>query len=188
MFFLALAPFGAFSLLMMATTAGIATLSSALIAAAVVLIDALAGRGTKIFAVGTLMVFVALAVLCATVGEGWSTTTVRVALDLGVLAVVLFSLAIRVPFTIQYGREVVEPEIVRLPGFVTANYVLSWVWAAACVLMLIANLMVIYVPTLPLWIGLIAVFGIRNAAVSFTRWYPGYRQARAAATNTQVRA
>jgi hypothetical protein len=36
----------------------------------------------------------------------------------------------------------------------------------------------IYVPNLPLWIGLGIAFAARNCAVYFTKWYPQYRRAK----------
>ena len=181
LFFLSLAPYGAFGLFSLVTTSAFAALAGAAVAAAVVLTDAIAGRRTKIFGVGTLLMFLAIAALCATLGADWTTNSSRIAVDAGVLVIILFSLAIGTPFTIQYGRELVEPHVLNLPGFVSANYVLTWVWAAACIVMLMANLMLVYMPTTPLWIGLIAALGIRNAAVYFTRWYPKYCKARAEA-------
>ena len=41
--------------------------------------------------------------------------------DAGVLAIALLSLAIRLPFTLQYAREAVDPEVTLLPGFLRAN-------------------------------------------------------------------
>jgi hypothetical protein len=37
---------------------------------------------------------------------------------------------------------------------------------------------VIYVPSLPLWVGIAIAFAARNSAVYFTRWYPQYRRAK----------
>ena len=41
------------------------------------------------------------------------------------------SIAIRFPFTLQYAREVVDAETAVLPGFIKANYIITWAWAAA---------------------------------------------------------
>jgi hypothetical protein len=103
---------------------------------------------------------------------------VRLAVDVGVLAIVLVSLAIRLPFTLQYAREVVDAETLKLPGFMKANYIITWAWVGAFVLMLIADILMIYVPSLPLWIGFATAFAARNSAVAFTKWYPQYRRAK----------
>ena len=39
-------------------------------------------------------------------------------------------------------------------------------------------IVVIYVPSLPLWVGIAIAFAARNSAVYFTRWYPQYRRAK----------
>jgi hypothetical protein len=44
--------------------------------------------------------------------------------------------------------------------------------------MLLADSLMIYLPSLPLWIGLAIAFAARNGAVYFTRWYPKYRRAK----------
>ncbi len=103
---------------------------------------------------------------------------VRLAVDVGLLSIVLLSLAIRLPFTLQYAREMVDAETLKLPGFMKANYILTWAWAGAFVLMLVADMLIIYMPSLPLWIGFAVAFAARNSAVAFTKWYPQYRRAK----------
>jgi CheY-like chemotaxis protein len=70
-----------------------------------------------------------------------------------------------------------DPAIAQLPAFKTINYVLTWAWTAAIALMLVANITMIYVPALPLWVGVGIAFAARNCAVYFTKWYPAHRQA-----------
>jgi hypothetical protein len=93
------------------------------------------------------------------------------AIDVGVLAIALVSIAIRFPFTMQYAREQVDAATTQEPGFLRTNYVLSWVWVGAMVLMMIADIFMIYFPALPLWAGLAAIYAARNAAIYFTNWY-----------------
>jgi hypothetical protein len=40
------------------------------------------------------------------------------------------------------------------------------------------NLATIYVPSLPLWSGLVIAFAARNSAVYFTKWYPKRQRAK----------
>jgi len=86
----------------------------------------------------------------------------------------LASIAIRFPFTLQYAREAVDAETLKLPGFMRANYIITWAWTGAFVLMLIANLLMIYLPSLPFWVGLGIGVAARNSAVYFTQMYPSY--------------
>lgn len=172
--FLSLAPFGAFSLLMLLTTAATSASAAAAVAVLAIGYDILRGNTIKIFAVGTVIMFGAMGGFFSLTGNEWSALGVRIAVDLGVIIIALFSLAVRVPFTLQYARESVDAETRALPAFVTANYVMTWVWAGAAALMLVANVMMIYLPSAPLWLGLAIVFGLRNAALWFTNWYPDH--------------
>ena len=39
---------------------------------------------------------------------------------------------------------------------------------------------VLYVPGLPIWLGLAVAFAARNSAVFFTKWYSGHRRSQSA--------
>jgi hypothetical protein len=103
---------------------------------------------------------------------------VRLTVDSGMLAIALLSLAIRKPFTLQYAREMVDAETAKLPDFFRANVIITLVWALAFVLMMISNVLMIYVPGLPLWSGLAIAFAARNSALFFSKWYPERQRAR----------
>ena len=70
----------------------------------------------------------------------------------------------------------VPAETAAMPGFLTANYVITGAWTAAALLMMAANIALLYFPGLPLWSGLAVAFAARNSAIYFTKWYPEYRQ------------
>jgi hypothetical protein len=110
------------------------------------------------------------------VDSSLSSSAVRLTVAAGVLAIMLISLAIRRPFTLQYAREVVDAETAGLPGFLKANYIITWAWAAASLLIVMADVLMIYVPGLPLWTGIAIAFAARNTAVYFTKWYPSYHR------------
>jgi uncharacterized membrane protein len=76
----------------------------------------------------------------------------------------------------------VDAEMAQLAGFLRANYIITGAWSGAFVLMMIANALMIYVPGLPLWSGLLIAFAARNSAVYFTKWYPQHRRAKHAAS------
>jgi hypothetical protein len=75
-----------------------------------------------------------------------------------------------------------------MPGFVRANYIITAAWTVAFMLMLLANVLMIYVPGLPLWSGLAIAFAARNTALYFTRWYPEYRRIKFAASAASANA
>src|ERR1700760_3174822 len=63
------------------------------------------GRSPKILEIGTVMLFGALAAYSLFGSPGWSIMGVRLCVDLGLLLIVLVSIALRQPFTLQYARE-----------------------------------------------------------------------------------
>lgn len=184
MLFLILCPFAVFSGLMLVVSPAASLFAAAAVALATVAYDLVAGRSLKIMAAGSAVLFLGVGSYVALVDPHLSAMSVRIAVDLGVLAIGLGSLAIRFPFTLQYGREIVDAETAALPGFRHANYIITLVWTAAFVLMLIANMLMVYMPTLPLWVAIGIAFAARNCAVYFTRWYPQRVRAKAMQATT----
>jgi hypothetical protein len=185
--FLILAPYGAFAALMLVTSATASLFASTAICLMVIAYDILRGRSIKMLGAGSVILFAALGLYLILVDSNWSSSAVKLTVDAGVLAIALTSLAIRQPFTLQYAREMVDAGTAGLPGFLTANYVITWAWTGAFVLMAIANVLMIYVPGLPLWSGLAIAFAARNTAVYFTKWYPAYRRAKYGALPAHAR-
>jgi hypothetical protein len=180
--FLILAPYGAFATLMLVTSAAVSLFVSAAIGVMVMAYDALRGRSIKVLGAGSVILFAALGAYIMLVDNSLSGSAVKLAVDAGVFAISLTSLVIRKPFTLQYAREMVDAETAQLAGFLRANYIITGAWSGAFVLMMIANALMIYVPGLPLWSGLLIAFAARNSAVYFTKWYPQHRKAKHAAS------
>ena len=181
--FLILAPYGALAMLMLVTSPAASLFAAAALCLMAIGYDMLRGRSIKMLGAGSAIIFVALGCYLMLTDSGWSASAVKLAVDNGVLAIALISLAIGKPFTLQYAREMVDAETAQLPGFLTANYVITWAWALAFLLMMIANALLIYLPGLPLWTGLLIAFAARNTATYFTRWYPAYWKAKFRGTN-----
>jgi len=181
--FLILAPYAAFSVLMLVASAALSLFAAAAICLFVIGYDVLRRRSIKMLGAGSAIVFATLGGYLTLVDASLSNSAVRLAVDVGVFAVSLTSLAIRQPFTLQYAREIVDAKTAGLPGFRTVNYVITAAWTGAFLLMMIANFLVLYVPVLPLWSGLVMAFAARNSAAYFTQWYPQYRKAKYAQIN-----
>ncbi len=158
--FLILAPYGTFTLLMVVTSATVSLFMSAAVGLAVIAFDIVRGRAIKILGAGSVILFSALGFYLTLVDPGLSNSAVKLAVDAGVLAISLTSMAIRRPFTLQYALEVVDAETAKLPDFMKANYIITGA------------------PGLPLWSGLVIAFAARNSAAYFTKWYPEYRRAK----------
>jgi protein-S-isoprenylcysteine O-methyltransferase Ste14 len=102
----------------------------------------------------------------------WSVIGVRLCVDIGLLLIVLISLAVGKPFTLQYAREQVSRELWESPQFRRTNYVISGVWALAFALMVLAELAILFMPQLPRRVGIIVIVLALVGAVKFTGWYP----------------
>jgi hypothetical protein len=176
--FLILLPFGVFSLLMVVTSADIALFTGAAAGIAVIAYDRIRGRQLKMLGAGSVILFAGLGGYLTLIDAGLSTSAIKLTVDAGVLAIALVSLAIRHPFTLQYAREVVAPETAVLPGFIKANYIITWAWIACMLLMMFGNVLMLYLPSLPLWAGIAIAFAARSTAVYFTKWYPDYHKAK----------
>jgi hypothetical protein len=136
----------------------------------------------KVMDIGTLALFGGLAAYSLLLKPEWSIIMVRLLVDSGLMAVVLVSILIRQPFTLQYAREKVEPARWGEPAFVRSNYVISSVWAAAFAAMVGADLVMLLLPGVPLWVGITVTVSALVSAVHFTSWYPRHIRARAGAT------
>jgi hypothetical protein len=170
---MAFAPFIAFALIdrFVGPTEGL--IAGALVAAALLARDLVAAdRTPKILELGTALLFGALALYAVFGRPSWSVIGVRLCVDIGLLAIVLVSMAVGRPFTLQYAREQVAPEFWDSPEFIRTNYVITAVWALAFVVMVGAELALLYLPNLPPRLGIIAIIVALVGAVQFTGWYP----------------
>jgi len=122
--------------------------------------------------VGTALLFGGLAAYTLIVHAAWSIPAVRLCADAGLLLVVLVSIAVRQPFTLQYAREQVSRELWNTPVFVRTNYIITAVWAAAFALMVAADLMMLYVPSLPTFVAIVVTILAILGAARFTSRQP----------------
>jgi hypothetical protein len=179
---LAFLPFVVFVVMerLVGVTAGLG--SAAIVAAGLLARDAVSrNRSMKVLEIGTVILFGGLAAYAWIAGAAWSIAGVRLRVDGGLLIVVLVSMMIRRPFTLQYAREQVSRELWDSPRFIHTNYVITAVWAAAFALMVVADLAMLYVPTLPTRVAIIVTILALYGAARFTAWYPERGQAKQAA-------
>jgi hypothetical protein len=176
---LAFAPFIAFAVVdrLVGPTQGL--VAGAVVSVALLLRDLIRGKAAKVLEVGTVILFGGLALYALLGRPSWSVVGVRLVVDAGLLLIVLASLAMRRPFTLQYAREQVAPELWGTPGFVRTNYVITAVWALAFAMMVAAELVLLYLPGIPPRAGIIAIVLALVGAVKFTGWYPERQQAKA---------
>ncbi|MGY8527648.1 hypothetical protein [Paracidovorax citrulli] len=149
----------------------------AVIAIVLIVRDLFARRSLKVLEVGTALMFAGLALYAHLAQPAWSIGFVRLLVDGGLLLIALISIAIRMPFTLQYAREQVPREHWQSPAFIRTNYAITLAWAGAFLALVIADLLLAYAlvpPALAVAMIVAALWG----AVRFTRMRSG--QARAA--------
>lgn len=132
------------------------------------------GRSPKILEVGTVLLFASLTVYTLLATPHWSVMGVRLCVDAGLLAIVLASMAVGRPFTLQYAKERVDRAHWDSPVFRRTNMIITAAWAAAFAVMVIAELALVYVPEMPKRVGMIAIVLALVGAVRFTAWYPDH--------------
>ena len=130
-------------------------------------------RKPKILEIGTAILFGGLALYSLIGHPAWSLMGVRLRVDTGLLLLVVLTIVIRKPFTLQYAREEVSPEFWNTAEFVRVNYVISAVWALAFVVIVIADLIMVYAADFPSRYGVVISILAIVGAMKFTSWYPG---------------
>jgi hypothetical protein len=111
----------------------------------------------------------------------WTVMAVRLAVDAGLLAIVLASLATGRPFTLQYVRERVPEQYWHAPLFLNINRRLTWAWAGAFAAMVATHAAVVFVPAVPWWLDIVVTIFALVAALRFTAWYPEHARKKARA-------
>lgn len=169
---LAFAPFIVFVIVerLVGVTTGL--ISAAAVSALLLLKDAITHKTVKILELGTFILFAGLATYAKLASPVWSIIAVRLRVDIGLLLVVLSSLVLRRPFTLQYAREQVPMEKWSSLEFIRTNYIITAVWAAAFGVMVIAESAILYVPGLSPRVGIIATILAVYGAFRFTTDYP----------------
>jgi hypothetical protein len=136
------------------------------------------GRQPKLLEIGTFILFGGLTAYMLLEGSNLSVIGVRVCVDGGLLLIILVSMALRRPFTLQYAKEQVSADRWNAPGFLHTNYVISGAWAIAFTLMVLAELALLYAPQIPRRAGVIIIVVALVGAVKFTGWYPSRHDTR----------
>jgi hypothetical protein len=124
----------------------------------------------KILEAGTVVLMGALALYSMTAGTALTLIAVRCCVDAGLLLIVLVSLAVRQPFTIQYARQQVDPALWHSPKFIRTNYIITGAWAAAFAVMTAAEALMLANPSFPQALGFGIVIAAIFGALGFTIW------------------
>jgi uncharacterized membrane protein len=167
-----LSPFLAFFVLMRLASPATGLAGALVVSALLCLRMRLRRESVKILEVGSLVLFGLLTAYTLLVAPRWTVATVRLAVDGGLLTIVLISLAIGRPFTLQYARERVPEQFWASPIFMAVNRAITGVWAASFAVLVAADAAAEYRPAIPLWVDVAASVAAFLGALWFTRWYP----------------
>ncbi|MFJ9471645.1 hypothetical protein [Streptomyces caniferus] len=142
------------------------------------------GSSFKILEIADVVFFAAMAVIGIVASPGtlrWLENYSGEVSNIALLAISLGSMAVGVPFTLQYAREQVPREFWDDPRFLRTNYCITGVWGAAFGVAAIAGAYgdLVLHNSNNLWTGWIIQIAAIIVALQFTRWYPDVVRARA---------
>jgi hypothetical protein len=129
-------------------------------------------QSVKLLELGSLIVFAALVLYTMAVRPNWNVAMVRLWVDAGLLAIVVVSLAIGRPFTLQYAREKVDRRYWDTPEFRATSRLIALIWAAAFAVLIAADAAAAYVPRVPVPVDVCVSVVALAGAFWFTGWYP----------------
>lgn len=176
---LAFAPVIAFAAIdrLLGSTEGL--LAGAIVSIVLLLRDRFRGKSPKLLEIGTTVLFGAMTLYSLLAAPQWSVMMVRLLVDSGLLLIVLVSLVVGRPFTLQYARESVPADLWASPVFLRTNTVITGEWALAFLVMVVADLVLVFASGVPQRVGIIATILALVSAIKFTGWYPDRLKAQA---------
>ena len=134
-------------------------------------------RVLKTLDAGSTILFGGLALFKGFVAPSLSLGTVLLAVDGGLLTIMLISLVLHEPFTLQYAREQATPELWQEPSFLRTNYVVTGVWVLALALMTAIDAAAIFTGRISLTVavgaGLVALAGALTFSARYTAYIRG---------------
>ena len=170
---LAFAPFLAYVALERGMGAHSALVAATIVAALLLVRDKfIRHRSLKLLEVGSVVLFGALAFASRLPRFRLSVVGVRLCVDVGLLVVILFSLLIGKPFTMQYAVERVSSQIAASLRFKSTNVALSAAWALAFAVIVAADLAMLYVPGFTPLLGTIVILAALGGGVLVSAWLP----------------
>lgn len=171
---LGLTPFILFFVLMRVSTPLIALAGATVLSAILMGRGMMRGVSPKILEIGSLILFGVLTLFTLAAHPDWSVAGVRLAVDGGLALIVLISLAIRHPFTLQYARESVPKEFWDHPIFIRTNDLISGVWAINFLIAAACDAAAIWAPSVPVAVLVAVSIGAFVVAIWFSAWYPAH--------------
>jgi hypothetical protein len=147
--------------------------------------DLVRGRSLKLLAVVDVIFFAGLLILVLLInpnGKAWLETWIGEISNIALVLVAVGSMLVRMPFTLQYAHEQVDPKYWHMPTFLHTNYVITGVWAGAFLVSAIAGFYgdAVLQNSNNIWTGWVIQVGAIIVALQFSEWYPDVARARVA--------
>ncbi|HEY2033191.1 MAG TPA: hypothetical protein VGH02_05850 [Rhizomicrobium sp.] len=168
---LGFAPFIVFALLT-GLSVSLALWLAFAVAFAIGIRDFLHAKMIRMLDITCLMLFAMLAIYTGFIQPSLPVQAVRMIADVVLLLLALISMARKIPFTEQYVRDEMPERFWDTPAFARASYVLSGVWAAAFLVMAVADGLTTFAHHLPFSLDVAIGLAALAAAIVFTVRYP----------------
>lgn len=144
-----------------------------------VVADRIRGKQLKILGAVDVLFFAGLFILhffLSVDGQVWLEKWIGEIANITLVIIAVGSILIRVPFTLQYARDMVEPEYWNSPLFIKTNYIITAVWAAAFAVAAAAGWYgdAVLDDNNNIWTGWVLQTGAMVCAIKFTTWYPDH--------------
>lgn len=175
-------PFLAFALLTGPLGATGALLVGAAISGVLILRGLRRRETAKVLEVGTFLLFLGIAGFIHLTARAESIASVKLAVDIGLLAIVLGSLLLGMPFTLQYAREQAPRDIWDDPRFMQLNARITLAWAIAFAIVVLADALLAFATGVPKAVGIIATVLAVAGAGRYTLRTAAAARARGAAS------
>jgi len=135
-------------------------------------------RVLKTLDAGNTVLFGLLALYKGFIQPSLSYGAVLLAVDGGLLAIVVASLLLHEPFTLQYAREQAAPEQWNSQVFLRTNYVVTAVWVAALAIMTAADAAATLAAKISVTAAAAGGLVALAAALTFSLRYPAHLRSR----------
>lgn len=148
-----------------------------------VVLDLVRGRSLKLLGVVDVVFFAALLITHFSLSvdkQLWLETWMGEIANITLVVIAVGSMLARMPFTIQYAREQVDPQYWDSPAFLRTNYVITGAWALAFLVAAAAGWYgdAVLHDDDNLWTGWVIQVAAMVAAIKFSAWYPDRVRAR----------
>lgn len=144
-----------------------------------VVADRIRGKSVKLLGVIDVVFFAGLFAVhffLTPAGEIWLEQWIGEISNITLFVIAVGSILARMPFTLQYAREEVDPQYWKSPMFLRVNYAITGVWAAAFLIAAAAGWYgdAVLHDSDNVWTGWIIQLAAMFAAIRFTAWYPDH--------------